>query len=466
MRSAVSVLPPAEIGLYWTDEQLVLHLEQIILGFFTLQNGNVTGDINPYEHLPSNLPDIWCFIRSEQKKASEHGFWKARGEACEIFANSNIIGWRTTLEFYEGRAPHERRTNWLMQEYSITQKQLHSNSNPKESGLLCRVFSSGASPNREMKQKLGGAEIAGGNNFHPNRPVVPDTGSTTGPIRMTESEARRNRDDNTIPLAAAGTSNILVENIPDMDYILSGDFLELDDLGDPESRSSFSDNSSCLTLTSEECFDYLALGDLEDPINQDEQGKDADVKFNVAASVKPNEVVMRPATLESLVSNNGRKSPTKALDKKLLDKRVTKGGNVNEGTSLVGSNGRKLPTKALDKKLPDKRVTKNAIKTQKAGNGNEGTSLVGSNGRKLLTKALDKKLPDKRVTKNAIKTKKAGNGNERTSNSHNLAKSSKSNKAVPVPETHPKKVPVPEGKKNPLVGMMKKLKKYLCCFPF
>ncbi|GMP45071.1 hypothetical protein CsSME_00013735 [Camellia sinensis var. sinensis] len=415
MCSAVSVLPPAEIGLYWTDEQLVLHLEQIILGFFTLQNGNVTGDINPYEHLPSNLPDIWCFICSEQKKASEHGFWKPRGEACEIFTNSNIIGWRTTLEFYEGRAPHERRTNWLMQEYSITQKQLHSNSNPKESGLLCRVFSSGASPNREMKQKLGGAEIAGGNNFHPNRPVVPDTGSTTGPGRMAESEARRNRDDNTIPLAAAAG------NIPDMDYILSGDFLELDDLGDPESRSSFSDNSSCVTLTSEECFDYLALGDLEDPINQDEQGKDANVKFNVAASVKPNEVVMRPATLESLVSNNGRKSPSKALDKKLLDKRVTKAGNGNEGTSLVGSNGRKLPTKALDKKLPDKRVTKNAIKTQKAGNGNEGTS-----------------------------------------NSHNLVKSSKSNKAVPVPETHPKKVPIPEGKKNPLVGMMKKL----CCFPF
>ncbi|GMP45077.1 hypothetical protein CsSME_00013735 [Camellia sinensis var. sinensis] len=307
-----------------------------------------------------------------------------------------------------------------------------------------------------MKQKLGGAEIAGGNNFHPNRPVVPDTGSTTGPGRMAESEARRNRDDNTIPLAAAAG------NIPDMDYILSGDFLELDDLGDPESRSSFSDNSSCVTLTSEECFDYLALGDLEDPINQDEQGKDANVKFNVAASVKPNEVVMRPATLESLVSNNGRKSPSKALDKKLLDKRVTKAGNGNEGTSLVGSNGRKLPTKALDKKLPDKRVTKNAIKTQKAGNGNEGTSLVGSNGRKLPTKALDKKLPDKRVTKNAVKTQKAGNGNEGTSNSHNLVKSSKSNKAVPVPETHPKKVPIPEGKKNPLVGMMKKL----CCFPF
>ncbi|GMP45074.1 hypothetical protein CsSME_00013735 [Camellia sinensis var. sinensis] len=200
MCSAVSVLPPAEIGLYWTDEQLVLHLEQIILGFFTLQNGNVTGDINPYEHLPSNLPDIWCFICSEQKKASEHGFWKPRGEACEIFTNSNIIGWRTTLEFYEGRAPHERRTNWLMQEYSITQKQLHSNSNPKESGLLCRVFSSGASPNREMKQKLGGAEIAGGNNFHPNRPVVPDTGSTTGPGRMAESEVLLFLVDSRAPL--------------------------------------------------------------------------------------------------------------------------------------------------------------------------------------------------------------------------------------------------------------------------
>lgn len=70
-------------------------------------------------------------MRSEQEKVSEYGSWNARGEACEIFRNSAITGWRTTLEFYEGQAPHRQRTNWVMQEYRINHKGLRGNGNSK-----------------------------------------------------------------------------------------------------------------------------------------------------------------------------------------------------------------------------------------------------------------------------------------------------------------------------------------------
>ena len=80
-------------------------------------------------------------MRSERKQNSEHGFWKATGEACEIFTNSSLIGWRTTLEFYKGQAPHGRKTNWVMQEYKITEKSLHINSNSKVSHATCYLYS-------------------------------------------------------------------------------------------------------------------------------------------------------------------------------------------------------------------------------------------------------------------------------------------------------------------------------------
>lgn len=69
------------------------------------------------------IPDgLWFLVPYKDKKIVQHGHWKEKGEACEIFSNCVITGWRTTLEFYEGQDPHERKTNWVMQEFRITQK--------------------------------------------------------------------------------------------------------------------------------------------------------------------------------------------------------------------------------------------------------------------------------------------------------------------------------------------------------
>ncbi|KAK3043091.1 hypothetical protein RJ639_001206 [Escallonia herrerae] len=104
-----------------TEEELFKSLRKIIDG--SPLPGNVITDVNPYQYKPSHLP--------EGKKDSENGFWKVKGKACEIFTNSTITGWRTTLEFYEGQAPHGPRIDWLIQEYGITYKGVGNNSKPK-----------------------------------------------------------------------------------------------------------------------------------------------------------------------------------------------------------------------------------------------------------------------------------------------------------------------------------------------
>ena len=81
------------------------------------------------------------------------------------------------------------------------------------------------------------------------------------------------------------------QNLHEIDQPPEGDFLELRDLDDLASPSS--SESSCVTMSSDECFDSLALlKELEAENNQNGAG----CKFNVSAPVKPNEVKVFPAT--------------------------------------------------------------------------------------------------------------------------------------------------------------------------
>lgn len=75
------------------------------------------------------MPDgIGYFSMSEVKRDTELGSWKAKGDPHQILSNFDITGWKTTLEFYKGQAHEERRTNWVMHEYRITQNELSNNS--------------------------------------------------------------------------------------------------------------------------------------------------------------------------------------------------------------------------------------------------------------------------------------------------------------------------------------------------
>ncbi|XP_018821574.1 NAC domain-containing protein 96-like isoform X2 [Juglans regia] len=279
-----------------TDEELFLSFEKMISG--SQFPSNVITDVNPFLYMPSNLPDgIWFFICSEEIKDNKVGFWKTKGNACEIFSNSVITGLRTTLEFYEGQAPHGCKTDWVMHKHRILQREPCEGSKAKEANFLCRVFLGGEqSQNHEMEQKLASSGIQSENYVHPAKSVAAE--SSIG--QSSTSKPQVIEDDSTSRLALAERfPEPWLENLPEVDYLSGGDYMELLDLDNPASPSSSSENSSCVTMSSDGCFDALAL--LQDLECGDSQ-KDVDLKFAVSSSLRPEEGVMFPPTSGSLVT--------------------------------------------------------------------------------------------------------------------------------------------------------------------
>ncbi|XP_062178404.1 NAC domain-containing protein 76-like [Phragmites australis] len=89
----------------------------------------------------------WYFFSHKDKKyptgtrtnrATTAGFWKATGRDKAIFLdNARRIGLRKTLVFYVGRAPHGKKTDWIMHEYRLDE----DNVEIQEDGwVVCRVF--------------------------------------------------------------------------------------------------------------------------------------------------------------------------------------------------------------------------------------------------------------------------------------------------------------------------------------
>lgn len=74
-----------------------------------------------------------------------------------------------------------------------------------------------------------------------------------------------------------------------------GDYLELNDLYSSGTSSSSSDNSSLMSVNSDEYFDADALlRDLENEHNPRVEEEHVDCRYSVSASVKSNQVVIRP----------------------------------------------------------------------------------------------------------------------------------------------------------------------------
>ena len=65
-------------------------------------------------------------------RATDAGYWKTIGNDKEIFRGKSLVGMRTTLVFYEGRAPKGDKTNWVMQEYRLEGKFSLHNLHKKE----------------------------------------------------------------------------------------------------------------------------------------------------------------------------------------------------------------------------------------------------------------------------------------------------------------------------------------------
>ncbi|XP_050365190.1 NAC transcription factor 32-like [Argentina anserina] len=334
---------PADIGVHCTDEELCMFLQKLVCE--SLLPKNVINGVNPYQYLPSNLPPgyFWYLIRSNESKDTNLGYWKPTEEASKIFSNSIITGWRTTFEFFEGRASHEHKTNWLMQEYRITYQKVSENSKKKEANLLCRVQSVGAEPKSNLvnPDKIVTSDIA----KRCPEAVVPLAEKHAGYASTSKPQVIKDNETGTLTVTERLPDH-QVEIMPEIeiDFPFGDDYIELLDLDRPASFSS-SSNSSCLTMSSDECFDSLALlEELEPKTSQEQVNTKANCKLSIAVPQKPDELVLYAAASSSGSLN---KSPNE-------EKAKSRSSNISNSVVCVKS--KENTTKKLSRnQKPDPR---------------------------------------------------------------------------------------------------------------
>ncbi|XP_073052939.1 uncharacterized protein [Primulina eburnea] len=305
---------PAEIGQLLNDEQSFLWLDRYNRGFSLPTN--VLADMTPFQYHPSNLPEgIWYLVDANEKKDSVYGFWKDKGEACKIYSNSSIFGWRASLEYFEGQAPHGQRTDWLMHEHKITQKGRFYKDKPKESRSLCKVFlykariSENESPSSQNNKTVDGSKP-----ISMAASIIPDINSTSLQDSKNESQAKPECDAGLLPLTDI-TSNFSPRDLSELECLSRGDYLELNDLqDDPESNSSSSQNSTCPSKLSEDYFDSLGLlQDLEEEDRMKTKENPSSSRYHFTHTVGSDRVIIQPPSSGSALSVGGSTSGNEQL---------------------------------------------------------------------------------------------------------------------------------------------------------
>ncbi|KGN63971.1 NAC domain-containing protein 86 [Cucumis sativus] len=105
-------------------------------------------ELSEKSFLPSRDPEWYFFGPRDRKypngfrtnRATRAGYWKSTGKDRRVSSQNRAIGMKKTLVYYRGRAPQGIRTDWVMHEYRLDDKDCEDSSGIQDSYALCRVF--------------------------------------------------------------------------------------------------------------------------------------------------------------------------------------------------------------------------------------------------------------------------------------------------------------------------------------
>ncbi|KAH9538895.1 hypothetical protein CY35_15G031800 [Sphagnum magellanicum] len=152
---------PKKVAAKQIDLDLIKELDLYKLEPWDLQDLCKTPDTN------EKHADYYFFSRKDKKyptgnranRATTAGFWKATGRDKPICTKvQQLIGMRKTLVFYEGRAPHGNKTDWIMHEFRLDDGP-RMPAHDDGGWVVCRVFKK--TKNFKMKSDERAASFEG-----------------------------------------------------------------------------------------------------------------------------------------------------------------------------------------------------------------------------------------------------------------------------------------------------------------
>ncbi|ONK59864.1 uncharacterized protein A4U43_C08F11740 [Asparagus officinalis] len=353
---------PLDIGEQSTDEEIVQFLWGRKVGD-PIPSNVITG-VNPFSIDPRSSPEgIWFLYTSEESQSHNeggiikvvNGYWRSMDD-CRILASTPAVGRKTTRQFYVGQAPFGDQTGWKMQEYFADQIVA------QDCSTLCRIF-------------LQNDEVLDtGEQYDPVNPGDADGEYIEAALlSLLEQDDRNSSRDGAVGSQAEQKSSQVADedkqrqlesssrhfedsvNENSMEHMQAGydfskeDFLELKDLYDPISSSSSSDNSSFVSMNSDECFDAEALlRDIENEGGLDIE-EHVDYRLSVATAVRSNRVVIQPSpeafsNCRNLVVNESETTTATTpaypvLPSSNIDQQNDSEGSTSSSSKGKGSNG-------------------------------------------------------------------------------------------------------------------------------
>lgn len=149
-------LPPG-FRFHPTDEELVAYYLKRKINGKKIEL-EIIPEVDLYKCEPWDLPgksllpskDLeWYFFSPRDRKypngsrtnrATKAGYWKATGKDRKVNSQMRAVGMKKTLVYYRGRAPHGARTDWVMHEYRLDERECENATGLQDAYALCRIF--------------------------------------------------------------------------------------------------------------------------------------------------------------------------------------------------------------------------------------------------------------------------------------------------------------------------------------